>query len=173
VARLQPSETGPWRPEPVTDPAYWKGRLDHSDGEVHRAVFNGSLTQFREIEEWQRAQLAGRVGDADSVLDAGCGYGRLLDLLPATWGGKYLGLDISPDLIAEARKRYAGAQFRVADLRDLSFLADHSYDVAVAVWMREMVLKNVGEGAWAEMERELRRVAKRLLLVATPSRGTD
>lgn len=52
-----------------------------------------------------------------SVLDLGCGDGRLLDHVPRT-GVEYLGIDASPGRIAEARARRSGEYFLVADLYD-------------------------------------------------------
>ncbi len=56
-----------------------------------------------------------------SVLDIGCGFGDYLDYLDerAFSYREYLGLDINPDLIAEAEKRHAGsanARFEVRNL---------------------------------------------------------
>ncbi len=56
-------------------------------------------------------------GVTSSVLDLGCGDGRLLDFIP-TVGVEYLGLDASSGRIAEAEGRWAGELFRVADLYD-------------------------------------------------------
>ena len=51
----------------------------------------------------------------DSVLDVGCGNGRLLDALKEK-DVQYLGLDFSEQLIAQARAKYPDNEFRVADL---------------------------------------------------------
>lgn len=175
MPRLQPRETPPWQPEPVLEPAFWAQRLAESDGEPHRAVFNGSLTQFREVEQWQREQLrlAG-IGNQDSILDAGCGYGRLLDLLSPMWRGEYLGIDVSPEFVAKAGKFYPGRLFLVGDLRDLlgsvRCLRSRArpFDVAVCMWMKGMVTKNIGAEVWEEMEQQLLKVARRLVVVGAP-----
>jgi SAM-dependent methyltransferase len=52
-----------------------------------------------------------------SVLDVGCGLGDLCGFLRAKgWNGKYVGIDIVPELIDNARKRFPNEDFRVLDL---------------------------------------------------------
>ena len=163
--RLQPSETPPWTPEPVCDPGYWKARLDACDGEIHRSVFNGSIDQFSPLEADHRQALADEVRPDDAILDAGCGYGRLYRLLPQSWRGQYIGADISPDLINEARRRYGEASnrwFALADLRELPFRTNR-FDLAVVCSIREMIRRNLGEPHWQVMEAEIHRVARRVL----------
>lgn len=48
-----------------------------------------------------------------SVLDVGCGTGRFVD---AFKDREYVGMDISPDNINQARQNYSGKFFMVADL---------------------------------------------------------
>ncbi len=149
--------------EPISDPAYWKRRLETAS-ELHHSVFRCPLDRWRRIEAKHRQILAKWIGQTDAVLDAGCGYGRLLDLLPPTWTGPYVGVDLSPDMIARARQREAaGRSFYVADLRHLRFLQDGFFDWAILISVRPMVLRNLGEEEWQKMEAEIRRVARRLL----------
>jgi SAM-dependent methyltransferase len=70
----------------------------------------------------------------DSVLDVGCGFGDLFGYLRGLgWRGRYLGVDLVPELLEEGRRRYGplGAHFERADLTatDVDFHAD----VAVAI----------------------------------------
>lgn len=59
------------------------------------------------------------LGISDSIVDIGCGYGDLYAFLRSKgWRGEYLGIDIVPDLIEEARRRYPDAKFRVQDIQD-------------------------------------------------------
>ena len=44
----------------------------------------------------------------ESVIDFGCGYGRLCESFDPT---KYLGVDVSPKAIEEARNKFAGYKF--------------------------------------------------------------
>ncbi|KKT96901.1 MAG: hypothetical protein UW99_C0047G0013, partial [Candidatus Collierbacteria bacterium GW2011_GWC2_45_15] len=55
-----------------------------------------------------------KVGSKESLLDVGCGNGRLLLGLPKTI--KYTGLDISPKLLEEAQKKYPNNNFIETDI---------------------------------------------------------
>jgi SAM-dependent methyltransferase len=55
--------------------------------------------------------------DEASVLDVGCGLGDLCGFLRTKgWTGKYAGIDIVPDMVAIARKRFPNEDFRELDL---------------------------------------------------------
>ena len=97
--------------DPNRKQSYQKSLAKH--GESPKALqWNSYLSaalRYREI-----------VADIDitghSVLDAGCGMGDLLPyLLAKTIDFSYLGVDITPELIEIARKRYDGFGFAVAD----------------------------------------------------------
>jgi trans-aconitate 2-methyltransferase len=66
----------------------------------------------------------------ETVLDAGCGSGRLTELLiERVPGGRVVGVDVSASMIEAARKRLgADADLRVADLVDLD-LDGEAFDV--------------------------------------------
>lgn len=151
--------------EPILDPSYWAGRLDLAlrKGHPHEAVFKCPADRWAAIEQRHREVLRLHVYQTESVLDAGCGWGRLLDMMPVNWLGRYLGVDLSPDFITRANGLYPGREFRVGDLRDLGTLANGEFDWAVLVSIRPMVVRNCGEQTWKTMEAELRRVARRLL----------
>lgn len=52
-----------------------------------------------------------------SVLDVGCGFGDLYGYLKgAGWEGRYVGVDIVPTLLDEARRQYPGADVRLCDI---------------------------------------------------------
>lgn len=54
----------------------------------------------------------------DSVLDVGCGYGDLRSFLQSKeWRGKYTGIDINPELVAEGKRRYQDAELLVQDIQ--------------------------------------------------------
>ncbi|HEV2975578.1 MAG TPA: methyltransferase domain-containing protein [Solirubrobacteraceae bacterium] len=68
------------------------------------------------LEVLDRLDLCGE----ETVLDAGCGSGRitqaLIERLP---GGHVIALDASPSMVAAARERLPGADVRCVDLLDL------------------------------------------------------
>ncbi|MDQ6991692.1 MAG: class I SAM-dependent methyltransferase [Mariprofundaceae bacterium] len=71
-----------------------------------------------------RFQVSADIGiqDGDSILDVGCGFGDF-----KCWAEKkeltldYTGIDLSPDLLAEAEKRHPDAKFLEGDLFDMTF----------------------------------------------------
>lgn len=64
----------------------------------------------------------------DSVLDAGCGNGRLLDWLNIS-ANSYLGLDQSQALIEIARQEHPSYQFIVKDLTSVSSLPTDKFTI--------------------------------------------
>lgn len=153
--------------EPISDPGYWKTRLMKAQdaGELHRSIFVCPVSRWQKIEEAQRRSLQKLLLPNDRILDAGCGYGRLLTLLPASWQGVYLGLDLSPDFVDLAKATHPGYSFCVGSLLDLSTLREQDWDWAICVSMRPMIRRNLGGEVWDEMEQNLRQVAKRLLFL--------
>ncbi len=75
----------------------------------------------------------------ETVLDAGCGSGRVTEELLGRTGGRVIALDASPAMLAEARRRLAAHRRRVrfvhADLLELgpkSLGADHPVDAVLS-----------------------------------------
>lgn len=67
-----------------------------------------------------------------SVLDVGCGVGRVSHLLDER-GFDTTGIDVSEPLVAKARSLFPGIDFRTADIRDPPFDAA-SFDYVVFSW---------------------------------------
>lgn len=80
-----------------------------------------SSTRVRPWNEMR--QFAEYVQPGQTVLDLGCGNGRLLDALPTPLN--YVGVDLSEALIEQARSKFVDhssqPQFTVGDMRDLPF----------------------------------------------------
>jgi len=83
----------------------------------------------RDIQEI-RFQILANIGilNHDSVLDVGCGFGDF-----NLWSEQqdislqYTGIDLSPDLLAQAKKRHTDSSFFAGDLFDMNF-EDQSFD---------------------------------------------
>ncbi len=87
------------------------------------------------LEQAQRrkwGRLAERVGDAQSVLEIGCGWGGLSGHL-AEGGAKVTGISLSDEQLAWCRQRYPGVEFRKQDYRD----CNGQFDAIVSVEMVE------------------------------------
>lgn len=57
------------------------------------------------------------VKEGDHIIDLGCGFGDLLQYCrDEKLNVRYTGIDINPNLIEAARKRFPDADFRVADI---------------------------------------------------------
>ena len=83
----------------------------------------------REIQEIRFKVLADiGIQDGDSVLDLGCGFGDF-----KSWAIEqgvrlnYTGVDLSPDILTQAKKRHADGIFLSGDLFDMDF-EEKSFD---------------------------------------------
>lgn len=71
--------------------------------------------------------------DGLKVLDCGCGEGRFCRILAARGAVKVLGLDLCESMIEAARALQASRDhYRVADVQNLDFLEDASFDLIVS-----------------------------------------
>lgn len=152
--------------EPIQSTCYWRKRLQEAR-EQHHAIFKCSTELWTRIEEKHKSILARIIRRNSSVLDCGCGWGRVLDLMPKEWVGAYCGVDISPDFIAIANKREERRLFIVGDLLTLSDSLGNptstQYDWAILISIRPMVRRNMGDEVWERMEAQIRQHARKLL----------
>lgn len=70
---------------------------------------------------------------AGRVVDLGCGTGRLLAALAAR-GFDCVGVDLSPEMLAVARRKVPAAEFVQANLVELDALPDASFDAAACLF---------------------------------------
>ena len=113
--------------------------------------------------EWDRSivkMLTAIFSPDVQILDVGCGYGRIAIPL-AELGYQIKGLDLSPQLIAEAQeeatKRGLDIEFSVGSMTEMPY-SDASFDAALCLWSAFNELLDVSEQAKAlqEMYRILR-----------------
>ena len=138
---------------------FWKDRLERAKklGELQYSVYEMERSKWNGLAEIHKTIVRRHVKPGDRVLDAGCGYGRASE-----WVENYVGVDFSPDFIEEARALYPDKVFIQADLRELPF-EDKEFDLAFCVSIKQMIVANMGMGEWLKMEKELKRVAKKVL----------
>lgn len=143
---------------PIDKLDFWAERIARAKKEhTHFSVYLSRPKQWEHIEAVHASILKNTV--SGRVLDAGCGYGRISGLID-----DYTGVDFSPDFVEWAKELNPGKNFLVADLKNLPF-KDKEFDWAVASSIKEMVVGHGMPGEWDKMEKELRRVAKKVLLL--------
>jgi ubiquinone/menaquinone biosynthesis C-methylase UbiE len=76
----------------------------------------------------------------------------------------YIGVDFSPDFIDWSKKDNPNKEFLVADLKTLPF-KDNEFDWAFCVSIKKMIEDNLGNQDWSKMQNELKRVAKKVLIL--------
>jgi ubiquinone/menaquinone biosynthesis C-methylase UbiE len=144
--------------KPVNKLEFWKERIETAQQE-HFSVYVTSPSDWLRINTAHKKIFQKEVPQDAKVLDAGCGYGRW-----SVFFNNYTGVDFSPDFIAKAKEKYPDKTFLQANLKALPF-GDKEFDVAFCVSIKKMIEDNLGTEEWAEMEKELRRVAKKVLLL--------
>ncbi len=151
----------------IYDPAYWRERLVEakSQDRLYRSVFRVDADSWAAYETVHRKILRRQIAGDTSVLDVGCGYGRLLDLMPDWWQGQYRGVDISPDFVAEAQARHPGRDFECVDLRRVGRSSEAVFDLGVAVAVKHMIVNVSGRDEWDRIEANLLTWCRRLLIL--------
>lgn len=152
--------------EEIFDPVYWQRRMLKAT-EQHHAVFRCPKVKWDAIAEKHKSILAKHINPTDSVLDVGCGWGRLLELMPEDWCGDYTGIDLSPDFLRKARATYPKRDFRLMDARDLSSLYKEGleFDWAILVSIRPMIINYKGIDEWQVVEYNINLLTDRTLFL--------
>jgi trans-aconitate methyltransferase len=113
--------------------------------------WDAALYEAKHSFVWERGAellelLAPQAGER--ILDLGCGTGHLTAKI-AESGAHVVGVDSSPEMIAEAKRNYPELEFIVADARDFQFEKpfDAVFSNAMLHWILEpeRVVQSVGE----------------------------
>ena len=123
-------------------------------------------------QAWRRraARLAA-LRPGNTAIDLCTGTGKLAqELLPYVRpGGRVIGVDFSPAMLAIARKRVSGVEFRLADVKPIGAPDQRADAVTIAFGLRNLVDR---DGALAEMFRVLRPGGRLVILeFPAPPRG--
>lgn len=82
---------------------------------------------------WDKlSKFTGAVKEGESVLDVGCGNGRLLDFFKNK-KIDYLGIDSSRKLLEYARKNHSGLEFRQGNIFSLGEIPEINFDYVFSV----------------------------------------
>lgn len=147
--------------KPVDKTNFWRERIRQAKeaGKERYSVYLTSQNDWDKLNEVHKQIIKKHISRDDSVLDAGCGYGRASE-----WFRNYHGIDFSPDFIAMAQKMYPNKTFSVADLTALTF-NNKEFDWGICISIKQMIVANLGAEKWALMEKELRRVCQKVLIL--------
>lgn len=140
---------------------FWKKRLENAErsGTLHWSVYLANPVLMRKIDRAHKNVFDTLIPIGSSVLDAGCGYGRLCEFFD-----NYTGVDFSPDFIKKAKELYPHKVFIQADLQKLPF-RDGEFDWAFCVSIKDMIREYDSVEKWDNIEKELGRVAKKILVL--------
>jgi 2-polyprenyl-3-methyl-5-hydroxy-6-metoxy-1,4-benzoquinol methylase len=158
---------------------YWedRARLFASEGDGLAAVCSYGMPELynRVIDwcQWLALRRWLRVCPGSSVLDVGCGVGRWSRRLAAR-GAQVTGVDLSPTMIAEARRRAAAegladqCRFEAQDLSDLD--AGATFHLVLGVTVLQHILDPAAlRAAVNRMTSHLKPGGRMVLLEAAPS----
>lgn len=141
--------------------AYWEERgRAAAASELDAVCYAGAPPFLNRYAAWAQRRAVERLLAAAGgvaglrVLDLGCGTGRWSRLLAAR-GARVVGTDRSESMLAAARERSPGVEFRRMDATALSF-ADDEFDLAVAVTVLQHLPHADQERAMAELLRVVR-----------------
>lgn len=124
------------------------------------AVAEQYLAEFRDeldrkpLDRALLACLAEEAGTGAPVADLGCGPGHVAAWL-AGHGLRAVGIDLSPGMIAVARREYPGAEFREGDFLSLP-AADGEFGAVVAFYSVIHLPPAALPGAFVQVRRVLR-----------------
>jgi SAM-dependent methyltransferase len=142
---------------------YYRRRL----AEVHAADYTHYARAAAEL-------LVVELEGPGTVIDLGCGAGDLCEPVRAA-GLDYLGVDLSPDMVALARRRFPGVSFSQGSAFDLPSLRDAAGIVAIGEVVNYAVDPRAGASGLVQWLRECRERLRPggilLLDVAGPLRG--
>ncbi len=122
---------------------------DEDDGPRAAAVFDALGPAYEKAFAHSSAHhasldwLLGRLAPGSRVLDVGSGTGRPTAHTLVSAGHRVLGVDVSPVMVELASRQVPGAEFRLADVSELT-LEDGSFD-AVCVYFSLLQIDRPGQ----------------------------
>jgi len=142
---------------------FWKDRINTAKGrgKIHHSIYELDDNLWAAVEYRHMTIIKKHVPEESKVLDIGCGYGRLSRYFNTS---KYEGVDFSEDFLSIAKESNPEHKYTQADLTKLPY-DDNEFDWGVGVSIKWMIQREMGEDAWAPMQKELERVCKNLIFL--------
>lgn len=149
--------------KPVDTIAFWNKRIENAEatGKIGYSVY--MTDDWGPIDKAHETILRSHIVRDDFVLEAGCGYGRSVDLINSS---TYIGVDQVPRFIEIAKaKEYWNSTNKVNFFQGvlpqwLDQFNDNWFDWTVCISLMVMIISNLGWGEWDKIQTELLRVSK-------------
>lgn len=154
----------------VTTQEFWRKRIWEvvANGlELHQVIYRTDIGNWNKIQKATAKLLKDVLPPSCNVLDAGCGYGALYEVLhavPHFSGVQYTGLDLSEDLVGIAKLRYPDAVFEQCRLEDAMY-PDNHFDFTVFRSVEGMLHDNGYSAAWSMAFDNVKRMSKNVILI--------
>jgi len=149
--------------KPVDTIEFWNKRIENAKaiGKTDYSVY--ATDNWEPIDRAHRDILDSHIGTDSSILEAGCGYGRSLELIHPC--ERYVGIDQVPEFIRLAKKTTSNSlphvYFEWGVLPGcLELRPDRTFDWVVCISLMVMIISNLGWGKWDAMQKELLRVSR-------------
>lgn len=107
---------------------YWLAR-----GKVYREQFRRD--REKQLQEAMLLDYLGTIASFETILEVGCGFGRISDLILSRFPDvqDYLAIDISPDQLESARLYTGSDKIRFVESDIQSLQVHETYDLVLAV----------------------------------------
>lgn len=150
------------RNRPVDQISFWEQRIHEAElkGDIRQAVYSVPESMWQETVKHHESIILSTIPKGSKVLDAACGYGRLYPLLHDTMLCEYLGVDVTPSFIYEAKKRY-GDHFICQDILDMD--SNQKFDYVVCSSLMIMLVTNKGWLFWEKIQNKLLSMSNKIL----------
>lgn len=148
----------------IDSPEFWSERLQKTLNDqrpIHTCINDIDQETMDSIDIAHSQIINSLLPSGSNVLDAWCGYGRLVPFLKHC---KYQGVDLCPDFIELAKERNPLVSFQEGTLGSLPF-KDREFNWVVCSGMEGTVRGNLGHDRWERMESELKRIGNNVLLL--------
>ena len=115
---------------------FWKSRVENSENTV--------CTNDAQLDLLEEDQIIKRIKNDKSILEVGCGNGKLLDRLQKKIAIKsYYGTDFVQELIDKANKKYFKYKNVNFDCFDMSTVSDKSFDKKFDYIISKRAIQNI------------------------------